>query len=234
MSVDVLGIPNRTENHKTAEYFSKYFLSKDKRLEFATRLAKGDGRLSADGTLEGEVTLELFWKGVRDYRYANKKDLNLNEYLWKAYCEECRNLKEEVKEWTKPAKANGLDPLQDDNYRIDDPDGSVQIRVLNNLSNTEIDVVLAAPGWLFVGEAKFKSDFGAKGDTVLVHQLIRQGVAVRVLVREMQRAKRLGEIKIVHFLMLDEDKIEGAKSKGQVDFMIKKKQWLKEENILPW
>ena len=62
----ILGIPNRTENWKTAVYFSPLFGGKSIRL--AERLGESPKPQS------GEVKLELFWKGMRDHLYDRKKN----------------------------------------------------------------------------------------------------------------------------------------------------------------
>ena len=64
----ILGITNRTENWKTAQYFAPLFGANSVRL---ARLLLGSGT-----TLEpGDVSLELFWRGVRDYIYRENKPL---------------------------------------------------------------------------------------------------------------------------------------------------------------
>ncbi len=60
----ILGIENRTENWKTAVYFSPLFAGNSNRL--AERL--GATPLSASD----DVVLELFWKGMRDDLYGRK------------------------------------------------------------------------------------------------------------------------------------------------------------------
>ena len=40
-------------------------------------------------------------------------------------------------------------------------------KLVDNLANTEIDVVLQTPGSLFIGEAKHEARFGANGSYVL-------------------------------------------------------------------
>ena len=55
-------------------------------------------------------------------------------------------------------------------------------RLVNNLKNTEVDIVLETHDRIFIGEAKCESDLGADSELVLVHQLIRQYVATRILI----------------------------------------------------
>lgn len=66
--MDILGIENRTENWKTAVYFSPLFGGRSNRL--AERLGE------TPSPLPEHVTLELFWKGMRDYLYVLKKTGN--------------------------------------------------------------------------------------------------------------------------------------------------------------
>ena len=64
----ILGIENRTENWKTAVYFSPLFDGKGGRL--IERLGESPMPQLDD------VRLELFWKGMRDllFQYGVKKD----------------------------------------------------------------------------------------------------------------------------------------------------------------
>ena len=59
----ILGITNRTENWKTARYFAPLFEHRSVRL--ARRLLTEEEERA---TLQpGDVRLELFWYGMRDY-----------------------------------------------------------------------------------------------------------------------------------------------------------------------
>ena len=55
-------IENRTENWKTARHFAPLLLNRYARTELARKLGEDAGTSRAD------VKLELFWKGMRDYR----------------------------------------------------------------------------------------------------------------------------------------------------------------------
>ena len=99
------------------------------------------------------------------------------------------------------------------------------IKLGTNLVGTEIDVVLESPEHLFVGEAKEEMNLDGNGDLVLVHQLIRQYVMAKILVR-LSGAKK----KVIPFLVREE--LDG-REQVQVDFMVAK-GWLKRENVLGW
>ena len=58
----ILGIPNRTENWKTARTFAPFFKSCSARAALAKRLLEPLGE-----SQEGTVEIELFWYGIRDY-----------------------------------------------------------------------------------------------------------------------------------------------------------------------
>ena len=96
----------------------------------------------------------------------------------------------------------------------------------NNLLNTEIDIVLETTEYLFIGEAKDESTFGAKSKYVLVHQLIRQYVMASIVVALVGNRKS-----VVPFIVGDKPK--GLQNNGQVRFMMKQ-GWLKKENVLSW
>ena len=64
-------------------------------------------------------------------------------------------------------------------------------KLYNNLRETEIDVVLETPKYLFIGEAKGETDLRGNGYRVLVHQLIRQYVMARILVDRLESGKEV-------------------------------------------
>ena len=99
----------------------------------------------------------------------------------------------------------------------------------DNLRNTEIDIVLETPQYLFIGEAKGEMTFGADGGLVLVHQLIRQYVMAVVLV-DLLVSKGCPQKKVVPFVVGDAAKLERAR---QVKFM-RHQGWLEKRNILDW
>ena len=114
--------------------------------------------------------------------------------------------------------------LRPGNYDVSTEDWKINLG--NNLVNTEIDIVLESPNYLFIGEAKGEMSFGADGSLVLVHQLIRQYVMARILTDRLECRKE-----VVPFVVGGEAK--HLKNSRQVDFMIRQ-GWMKEENVLEW
>ncbi len=114
--------------------------------------------------------------------------------------------------------------LKDWNYDASNADRMVKL--FRNLFGTEIDIVLETPKHLFIGEAKHEMPFGAKGEYVLVHQLIRQYVMAKILVDRLECDK-----KVVPFVV--GDNIDGIRNFEQVKFMLRQ-GWLSEESILSW
>ena len=166
----ILKIKNRSENWKTARSLSRFF--EGNAAPLAYRL--GEPR----GTPPTDVKLELFWKGVRDYRAkkrTEKERSDFKEHLVNCCRKRYSCLREEI------IGSRLFKDLNDkNNYRI--CSNSYQEQLFTNLLNTEIDIVLETPGFLYIGEAKFKSNFDANGNLVLVHQLIRQYVMATALV----------------------------------------------------
>ena len=167
----ILGIENRTENWKTARYFAPFFEDDSARLRLAKKLG------APEDTLPMDVHIELFWTGMRDHiwLYSHKPPAPSNEDSGKdladRYGRLFSNLRESIENF-------GGFQLREDNYRIHDTN---QERLFTNLRNTEIDIILETPNYLFVGEAKYESGLGASGNDVLVHQLIRQHVMTSIL-----------------------------------------------------
>lgn len=221
----ILGIPNRTENWKTAQCFAPFFESASARARLVERLL---GPIAETHPTELETTkIELFWQGMRDYEHAceqTKKEKLQDESLTNAYNRSFWGLRKEVEQFAKTTKVAGFRDLKSHNYIIEK--NSENFR--NNLRNTEIDIVLQSPNYLFIGEAKDVSDLGAKSEYVLVHQLIRQYVAAQILLDITQCKKT-----IVPFLAVDSKKMDSVKNTGQVKFMMKH-YCLKEENVLSW
>ena len=106
------------------------------------------------------------------------------------------------------------------------PDSEDSEALYKNLRNTEIDIVLETRERLYIGEAKDESGFGANGNLVLAHQLIRQYVMAKILLE----LKGGSQSKVVPFIVRNEPK---GKNPAQIQFM-KSRGWLKEGNILTW
>lgn len=219
----ILGITNRTENWKTASSFAPFFDDAPARRNLANRLLEALGEPLGNG----EVQLELFWRGVRDQmdrerwtKMGKGEQAEVIAGFADLYNRRFSELRQAVEAFP------GLALPQEWNYwpaAADSPK-----KFFNNLWHTEIDVVLESPEHLFIGEAKHKSDFGNDGKHVLVHQLIRQYVTAKLLVEHLDQAKR-----IVPFIVADAGKLASVNNTAQVKFVIEK-GWLKPQNILSW
>lgn len=210
----VLGINNRTENWKTALEFAPYFSEPHSLLKLAKHLGE------TDDIEPCEVHIELFWKGVRDYLHSikdrDKRGCRREELL--------ANSKKMLSDVRRRILSFGdLRDLKEHNYSAAPPESK---KLLNNLYNTEIDIVMETPKSLFIGEAKHEASFGADSRLVLVHQLIRQYVMANALLETLGCKKQ-----IVPFVVGDD--AADLKKKQQVRFMIDQ-QWLDECNVLDW
>lgn len=212
----ILGITNRTENWKTVQHF--HGLSDDGKVHLVEKLGK------PVGTPDEEIKIELFWKGVRDY--AAIADKPTPEKMAEIYNRHFSDLRQQICDFRKTQPNNRkFRPLQDHNYVAD---SKTRDNLYQNLQNTEIDVVLETPQYLFIGEAKHESDFGNDGKHVLVHQIIRQYVTAKLLVEHLDQAKQ-----VIPFIVADREKLASVNNTAQVKFMVKK-CWLKPHNILSW
>ena len=212
----ILGIENRTENWKTAYHFSSFFRDASARSDLANQLLK-----PLCESQSGEVHLELFWFGMRDYIHEGKLDeeetaQDFAERYNRLFC----SLRGDID------KFNGLSLPKDSNYAV--PVGNGVKKLYDNLRHTEIDIVLETPNHLFIGEAKDASRLDAKGSYFLVHQLIRQYVMATILVD-----LRKPEKKVIPFVVGDSDKLASLMNTVQVKFMLDQ-GWLKEGNVLSW
>lgn len=219
----ILGINNRTENWKTAYEFAPFFRNCDALGRLARKLGEPK-EISG-----GDVHIELFWRGMRDY--VNENRLGRAEDLFRpkfktAYENLFPDLRKDICEFTREAPKNQFQTLKDKNYHAADASGEKGLYY--NLRNTEIDIVLETPDTLFIGEAKQESNLRGRSDLVLVHQLIRQFVMARILLHLMESSKI-----VVPFLVVDKDKVESVKRTGQVRFMMDKYS-LREDNVLIW
>ena len=215
-------ISNRTENWRTARSFAHLLIDSHDRAELARRLGEDPG------TSRGDIEVQLFWTGMRDYIHGKpaKKRATAFECAV-AFNRLFPSLRSKIEEFNKLPPRNRLRLMQDGNYDLTMQPGEKGL--YENLTNTEIDIVLESPGKLFIGEAKYESDFRGKGDLVLVHQLIRQYVTASILLDIMGSDK-----KVVPFLVVDKNKRESVMKAGQVRFMIDQMGWLKDQNVLTW
>lgn len=209
----ILGIENRTENWKTAVYFSPLFGGKGYQL--AERLG------AEPRPRPGEVRVELFWRGMRDLLHQSKrKRPTIKRELVDLYIARFPGLRADVGAFQQ------FKFLKPENYDVSTEDRKANL--VNNISNTEVDVVLETPNHLFIGEAKHEMSFGANGNLILVHQLIRQYVMATILV-EISNDRPMKQV--VPFIV--GDNVDSLKKSSQVRFMISQ-GWLREENVLCW
>ena len=210
----VLGIENRTENWKTAYRFAPYFRDSDARLRLVRRLGETDA-------VEGSsVHIELFWKGMRDHLHGIPKvEIEDSEArLLKYSGEMLPGIRKRILEWGE------FRELKDYNYAL--PSSESKRKLLNNLYNTEIDIVIETPASLFIGEAKHEASFGADSRLVLVHQLIRQYVMAKSLLNTLGCRRR-----VVPFVVGDD--VGRLKKRQQVRFMVAQ-GWMRGRNVLDW
>lgn len=210
----ILGINNRTENWKTVQHF--HGLSDAAKVGLVRRLGE------PKDTVAEEVSIELFWHGVRDYAHEHKVE---DDDLVEIY--EClfKKLENDVRNFEHTHKFN---ELRDHNYKVPVSDRK---GLADNVRHTEVDIVLETPERLFIGEAKYQSGFSPKSTHVLVHQLIRQYVTASILVHLAGRPEK----RVVSFVVTSEDKVESIRNTAQVKFMADEgRAWLPERNVLSW
>ena len=229
----ILGIRNRTENWKTAHSFAPFFTNEAARAALANRLLEP---LEKDYDIEvGKVKIELFWKGMRDHihvldkeckateRTIEKRRLDIAERYACSFPDLRSNVDRFIEQSCSPKcmQTHNYSPMEDDE------------EFYNNLRNTEIDIVLATPRYLFVGEAKHESSFDVNDKYVLMHQLIREYVMAKLLVNCRGENK-----KVVSFVVGDnpaqlKEPHRNLKHIHQISFLLDQR-WLKEENVLSW
>ena len=216
----ILGVTNRTENWKTALYFSPLMGVRAARLARCLLPDKEGAALQA-----GDVNLELFWYGMRDFFHPNEVTPDA-ETLSDIYSDLFPRLHDQIQNFRGSGQSEDLkfQELQDDNYDVATP--YQRNRLAQNLLNTEVDIVLESPTHLFIGEAKHLSTFGASGRDVLTHQLIRQNVLAHILL------KLYGDDRTVVPFVVGDDPAYLAKAL-QVQFMLKHGR-MRAKNILTW
>ena len=176
----------------------------------------------------GDVRLELFWYGMRDYFHQQKRQLDAQEArLTELYSELFPGLRGKIEAFKGSGESEELRfrELQKGNYDVSTEDGPSKLA--SNLRNTEIDIVLESPTHLFIGEAKHLSTFGASGRDVLTHQLIRQYVMAKILLKLPGNKEK----EVVPFVVGDSRAY--LKKMLQVQFMLKH-EGMREENVLEW
>ena len=217
--MSILGIANRTENWKTVEHF--YGLSEEAKQRLAKRLCEAEDAHGKD------IQVELFWYGMRDYVHKfEKNEEDFGQELAACYLHLFSNLHQQLYGFRH--KHRKYHNMNSSNYDLSDGNRKdKEAKLCSNLYETEIDILLQTPKRLFIGEAKYETDsFGAVSKYVLVHQLIRQYVMAKILLRV------LGCKKAVIPFVVGRD-IETLKGRGQFKFIVEQ-DWLDEGNILSW
>lgn len=203
----ILGIENRTENWKTAQVFAPFFEDADARKRLAGKL------LGTPNSPKLNVSLELFWYGIRDY--GTRCGWKMKDYI-----EPCAEAYERRFPELRGCVEKEFTNLDAIHYRVSD-----KVKLANNLRNTEIDIVLESQHHLFIGEAKREEDFGDSA-SVLKHQLVRQHVMARILLDLVGKKK-----KIVPFVVGNDR--EDLENDPQVRFLIAQ-GWMRHDNVLDW
>ena len=215
----ILGIENRDENWRTARYFAPFFEDENARARLAKQLLANhlETQPSAFSVEPSDIRINLFWYGMRDYFATG--GVRVNRDLAERYERLFPNLSHKVDsfQYLQTSHTFNYNPSQ----------GNQEDNLGNNLANTEVDVVLETPNHIFVGEAKHETGFDSydTGD-VIVHQLLRQRVMVKILLDIWESKKR-----VVQFVVADDK--ERAKNFGQVRFLIDQK-WMSDQNVLTW
>ena len=216
----ILGVKNRTENWKTAQKFAPFFTCESARARLAQLLGE------PKSTAGGEVHIELFWKGVRDY--IKQSDEVTDQDFACRYNHMFSELRSAIKEFNSSRPpSRQLKLPRSYNYAVCTRDRVGKL--YNNLRNTEIDIVLESPSHLFIGEAKDETPLRGIGERVLVHQLIRQYVMTKILL-SLRIAEGCSKKKVIPFVVGDKTSL---KKSAQVEFMICK-GWLKRKNVMSW
>ena len=217
----ILGIENRTENSKTVQHF--HGLTREKQVRLV-RCLLGNQEVGDDV----DIKINLFWYGFRDY-IAKCKDEGkpppTKEQAGKIFGDLFGDLRNDVSKFQDPDLPRGFTPLQPRNYSSEEDHFK---ELFDNLRHTEIDIVIQCGKHLILGEAKYQSSLDTKSRYILVHQLIRQHVMARILLKVCGT-----DLEISHFLIGDRKRIANLKKRVQVRFMEKQK-WLRPENVLSW
>lgn len=217
----------------TARTFTPYFECHSARTRLSKKLLEPLGK-DREGEL-GTVKIELFWKGMRDHIQNKDANYKLDEHglsmrrkdFAERYSSLFPHLRCDIKKYIE--QSGSPMSLQTHNYNPMEDDEEFY----NNLRNTEIDIVLSTPKFLFVGEAKHESSFDVEYKYVLMHQLIRQYVMTKILVNCREE-----KVEVVPFVIADNPaKLKtphpNLKHMHQISFMLNQ-CLLKEENILSW
>ena len=229
--IGILGIPNRTENWKTAKTFAP-LITLNKQHQLAA-LVVGNATRERHSFRPDEVCIELYWKGFRDYcklRGLTSKDTNFIEKTASMYRRLFPHLRDRLEQYNSQAGTNEpiLNLSEAHNY-ICGKDSQSSKKLFYNLLNTEIDVVLSAPGFLLIGEAKDEQVFNANSRHVLPHQLLRQYVMASIVASMIEEERKLKmTIRVIPFVIGNNlDKFAQVR-------VLKYLHFLGPENVISW
>lgn len=230
-STDILGIRNRTENWKTANTFAR-LITHNRQHQLATWII-GNATKQTQSFRQSEVCIELYWKGFRDYCKSIRKTKTDTGFIEKTAARYNRlfpHLLEQIENYNNQVKPDEpvLNLKKDHNYVCDETPESSK-RLYDNLLNTEIDVVLNAPGFLLIGEVKHEQAFGADSRHVLPHQLVRQYVMASIVVDMIEEEQSQDtRIEVIPFIIGDNlDKYAQVK-------LLKFLHHLNDDNVISW
>ena len=217
--MSILGIENRTENWRTARKLSPLVEKRVARVSLASHIVGCSRR-----QLHHNIEFELFWHGMRDYADMRERQGSPIEpdQVVECYNYLFSDLRREIGDWRK-FERQGFQQLDEDNYVADE---TTKERLRDNLRHSEIDIVIETQSHLCIGEAKIRADFGTNSKYILVHQLIRQYVMAKILV------KLTGQDKVVVPFVIGDCK-DNLLNKSQVKFMIDS-SYLSAQNVLSW
>ena len=215
----ILGIVNRTENCKTAYYFAPLFRNDASRLALARKLRE------PEETIPDDIHIELYWHGMRDYLLQIKRPKESNKQYFPRLAAGYGCLFPSLREKIKEFESEGLRLRLPNSWNYDVSDEDSMNSLGTNLVGTEVDVVLESSRHLFIGEAKEEMNLDGNGSRILVHQLVRQYVTAKLLLKLVGVKKT-----VVPFLVRENLK---GREQVQVEFMVDQ-GWLKREHILTW
>ncbi len=224
---------NRTENWKTVKHF--YGLKGEAKARLtgsllAHHLGTDSGQIPVDSD---DVEIGLFWYGMRDYVHQDDRQTKkLKAVFANIYNLLFSNLRNDLKVFRQklPYRFPEMRP-----YHYALPDPTYESKFYNNLTSTEVDVVLETSDYLLIGECKHESDLGVNPDYILVHQVIRQYVMARILVNHISASSNVKEKKVVPFIVGDKDKLPSIRNSTQIKFMTESEMpSMSKKNVLTW
>ncbi len=234
----ILGIKSTTENWKTAQSFAPFSNSADARQGLAQRLLDP---LNEDLNCEPEqVQIELFWNGMRDYlktmdewRRLDRQQEKIEKFgpIFATLHDILHpNLRTELLDYQKMFTKNS-DKMVTREFHYTVHGEEANRKLYHVLHGTEFDVVLEAPGYFFVGEAKLGGNFNDNDKGVFRHQLVKEYLVANITLRFLE--ERGNGVRVVPFVVAEECQLAKLKNERQTEFMVSK-GWLHPQNILSW